>query len=102
MCIACSALFRYILKEVRVCFSSSVYTKKSCSNLDFQTRIQPFSVQSLQEGFLEFAIFTTDTRILRVNIVWNWLKHIACTVGAEKLMEIFPGNCWCFDVFFYV
>ena len=48
--IACSTLFRYILKEVQVCFSSSVYTKKNCSHLEFQTRIQPSSVQSLQEG----------------------------------------------------
>ena len=27
----------------------------------------PFSVQSLLEGVLEFEIFTTDTRMLRVN-----------------------------------
>ena len=32
MCKACSALFRYILKEVRVCFSSSVCTKNNCSS----------------------------------------------------------------------
>ena len=62
MYIACSALFRYVLKEVRVWFSSSVYTKKNCSDLDVQIRIHPFSVQSLQEGVLGFEIFTTDTR----------------------------------------
>ena len=67
LCIASSSLFRFFLKEVRVCFSSSVCTKKNCSNLDFQTRIQPFSVQSLQEGVLQFQIFTTDTRMLGVD-----------------------------------
>ena len=68
MCIACSALFRDILKEVRVCFSSSMYATKNCENLEFQTRIQPFSVQSLQEGVWEFEIFTTDTTMLRVKV----------------------------------
>ena len=71
MCIACSAFFRYVLKEVRVCFSSSVYTKKICKNVDFQTRIQPFSVHSLQEGVLEFEIFTTVTSMLRVKLFLN-------------------------------
>ena len=66
MCIACSALFRYILKEVRVCFSYSIYTKKICYNLDFQTRIHPFSDQSLEDRVWEFEIFTTDIRMLRV------------------------------------
>ena len=56
MCMACSALFRYNLKEVRVCFSASVHTYKNCSNLDFQTRIQPLSVQPLQKGVSEFQI----------------------------------------------
>ena len=37
-------------------------------HLDVQTRIQPFSVQSLQEGVLEFEVFTTSTRMSRVNI----------------------------------
>ena len=55
----------------RVCFSSSVYTKKNCWNLDFQTRIPPFSVQSLQEGVLEFEIFTYDSRMLRVK-AFTW------------------------------
>ena len=45
----------------------SKYTKKNCSNLDFQTRIQPFSVQSIQERVLELQIITTDTRMLRFN-----------------------------------
>ena len=54
------------MKEVRVSFSSSVYFKKNCYNLDFQTRIQPVPAQSLQEGVLEFEIFTTFTRMLRV------------------------------------
>ena len=34
--------------------------------MDVQTRIQPFSVQSLQVVGLEFEVFTTDTRMLRV------------------------------------
>ena len=72
---ACSALFRYILKEVRVCFSSSGYTKENCSNLDFQTRIQPFSDQSLQEGGFELQIFTTNIRMLRVNEQTFLVRH---------------------------
>ena len=67
MFFACSALFGHILKEVRVfCFPSYVGSKKNFKQLDVQTRIQTFSVQSLQEGVLEFEIFTTDTRMLRV------------------------------------
>ena len=68
MCKACDALFRHILKEVRVCFSSYICSKKNFLYLDVQTRIQPFSVQSLHEGVLEFEIFTTATRKLRVKI----------------------------------
>ena len=57
MCIACSALFRYILKEVTVCFSSSVYATKNCQKLGFSNQnFQPFSVQSLQEGVLGAGI----------------------------------------------
>ena len=54
--------------EGRVCFSisSSVCTKENL-NLDVQTRIQPFSVQPLKEGVLEFEIFTTGTMMLTVN-----------------------------------
>ena len=42
MYIACGTLFRHILKEVRVCFSSYVCSKKNCLHLDVETRIQPF------------------------------------------------------------
>ena len=66
MCIDCSALFRCNLKDVRVCFSASVYTKKNCWNLDVQTRFQLFSIQSLQEGVLEFQVLTNDSRMLKV------------------------------------
>ena len=67
MCIACSTLCRHILKEVRVCFSSYVCSKKTFLRLNVQTRIhQPFSVQSFHEGVLEFEMFTTATRKLRV------------------------------------
>ena len=34
-------------------------------HLDVQTRIQPFSFQSLYEGALEFETFTTATRKLQ-------------------------------------
>ena len=44
-------------------------------NLDFQTRIQPFSVQSLEEAIWEFQISTIDTRMLTVQLYfmgWNF------------------------------
>ena len=55
-CIACGALFRHILKEVRVCFSSFVCNKKNFLHMDVQIRIQPVSVQPLHEGVLEFEL----------------------------------------------
>ena len=76
MCETCRALFRYILKDVRLCFSSSVYTKGNYYNLDFLTRIQLFSVQSLQERVLEFQIFTTNARMLRVEAATSFVGGI--------------------------
>ena len=43
--------------------------KKKKTTLDFHTRIRPFSVQSLHERVLDFEIFTTDSRMFRVNIL---------------------------------
>ena len=68
MCIACGALFRHILMEVRVCSSSYLFSKKNFLHLDVQTRIQIFYVQSLEEGVLEFELFTTHTRLLRAKL----------------------------------
>ena len=65
MCITCSALFRHILKEVRVLLT--ILRRRYEKQLAVRTRIWPFSVQSLQERVFEFAISTTDTRALRVN-----------------------------------
>ena len=62
----------YNLNDMRVCLSSSVYSKKNCWNLNVPIRIQRFSVQSLQEGNLELEILTNNSRMLRVNIdVWS-------------------------------
>ena len=69
MCIACGALFRHILKEVRVCFLSYVCNKRNFLHLDVQTRFQPFSIQSLHERVLEFEVLTIVTRKLRVKKV---------------------------------
>ena len=67
MCIACNALFRYNLKDVAL-LSILCHSKKKLSNgWMFKPELQPFSVQSLQEGVLEFEIFTTNTRMLRVH-----------------------------------
>ena len=73
MCVACGALFRHILKDVRVCFLFYVCSKKNFSHLDVETRIQPFSVESLHEGVLEFEIFTTATRKLRIQQIFIFL-----------------------------
>ena len=105
MCMACSALFRYNLKEVRICFSSSVYTYKNYSNLDFQTRSQPFSVQPLQEGISEFQIFSTDTRMLRVNLLPFHTDlegtHVLCCQGvpaqSENMSQILAENVCAVD-----
>ena len=67
MYIACGALFRYILKGARVAFHRLSALRKTVEIWIFQTRIQPFSVQSLQEGVLEFKIFTIDIRMFWVN-----------------------------------
>ena len=54
------------LKDVRVLLS--ILRRQQEKQLDVQTRIWPFSVQSLQERVMEFEIFTTDTRMSRVNL----------------------------------
>ena len=66
MRIACGDSFRPILKEVRVCFSSS---DKNFLHMDAQTRFHRLSVQSLPERVLEFEIFTTATRKFRVKLL---------------------------------
>ena len=60
MCIACSALFRHILKDVRV-FAFHPTSAVRCSNQNLAI------FYSITMGSLKFAIFTTDTRTLRVN-----------------------------------
>ena len=52
------------LKDVRVLLS--ILRRWQEKQSDVQTRIWPFSVQSVQKRALEFGIFTTDTRMLRV------------------------------------
>ena len=54
MCIACSALFRYNLKEVRVCFSSSVYTYKTARTWIFEPEFSHFLFNHYRKGFQSF------------------------------------------------
>ena len=69
--------------------------------MDFNNRIQPFSVQSLEEGGWEFDIFTTDTRMWRVKLyhVNHWSKmHLTPTFLKGKrthhlFMTIFEWFC---------
>ena len=99
--------FKHILKEVIVCFSSSVYNNKYFWHLTFQNKIWPFSVKSLQRLVLEFEISTTDTRKLRVakhrslyaNVFdWIqsqvlWLKVVL--MSAKVCLDIYPRSpCW--------
>ena len=78
-CIASSALFRHILKEVRVCFSSYVGSKKNFSRLDVQARIQPFFLfNPYMKGF---GIFTTATRKVIGNTILTksmYLSYLLC------------------------
>ena len=79
---------------------------------NFQNKVQPFLlllllfVQSWQEWILELQGFTTDTRKLRVNILWLdgiasvicnfYLCVVACTVVWTDHWEIDLTRCWDF------
>ena len=53
----------------------SILSRQLEKQFDVQTRIWPVSVQSLQEGVLEFEIFATDNKMLRVKSLSSYLSR---------------------------
>ena len=65
MYVACSALFRHIVKDVTVLLPIPHQQLEKLLTVGCSNQNVDISVQSLQEGVLEYEAFATDKRMLR-------------------------------------